>query len=80
MIILRAFLRLQGKKPPKDNVALVDEASRLAGFDSAPFARVVKHVRGEGEIKSAEAGDVLAGYLKGMEGLVSYLDRYQPAS
>ena len=79
MIILRAFVRLQGKTAPKDNLALVDEASRFAGFDGAPFTRVVRHVRGEGEIKSAEAGEVLSGYLRGMEGLVGYLDRFQPA-
>jgi hypothetical protein len=80
MIILRALVRLHGKTAPRDNVALVEEAGRTAGFDSAPFARVVRHVRGESKISSAEAGDVLAGYLKGMEGLVGYLDRFQPAS
>lgn len=80
MIILRAFVRLQGAVPPKDNVALAQEAGALASFDATPFQRVVRHVRGEATLKSGEAGDVIAGYLRGMEQLVSYLDRYQPAS
>lgn len=78
MIILRSFVRLQGALPPKDNVALSQEAAAIAGFDAEPFIRVVRHVRGEGVIKPGDAGPVLAGYLGGMERLVSYLDRYEP--
>jgi len=80
MIIFRAFLRLHGGTPPKDNIALSDEVAKRAGFDATAFNRVVRHVRGEAPLKSAEAGDVLGGYLRGMEQLVSYLDRYQSAA
>lgn len=79
MIILRAFVRLHGSAAPTDNEALAREAGKLAGFDAAPFVSVVKHVRGEATIKPAEVGPILAGYLRGMEQLVAYLDRYQPA-
>jgi hypothetical protein len=80
MIILRAFIRLQGSAAPKDNEALAREAAKIAGFDAAPFVSVVKHVRGESVIKAADVGPILAGYLRGMEQLVAYLDNYQPAA
>jgi hypothetical protein len=79
MIILRAFLRLQGAVAPKDNATLVQEVGRAAAFDAEPFTRVVRHVRGEQSISAGEAGGILNGYLRGMEQLVGYLDRYQPA-
>jgi hypothetical protein len=78
MVIFRAFLRLHGEKPSTDNLAVTDAVARRAGFDATPFARVVRHVRGEGKLPASEAGTVLAGYLRGMEQLVAYLDRYQP--
>ncbi|HEX3865322.1 MAG TPA: nucleotidyltransferase domain-containing protein [Gemmatimonadaceae bacterium] len=79
MIVFRAFLRMHHAAPPKDNVALSEAVAKLASFDSAPFARVVRHVRGE-SMKSAEASAMLGGYLRGMEQLVSYVDRYQATS
>jgi hypothetical protein len=79
MIIFRAFLRLQGAAAPKDNVSLVQEVARTAAFDPEPFKRVVRHVRGEQTMAASDAGSVLSGYLRGMEQLVAYLDRYQPA-
>jgi hypothetical protein len=80
MIIFRAFLRLQGGLPPKDNVALAEEVASLAAFDAEPFRRVVRHVRGDGAIPQGDAGRVLDGYLGGMERLVGYLDRFDPAA
>jgi len=77
MIIFRALLRLHGEKPPADNGALCAAAARLAGFDATPFQRVVKHVRSDGELKTADAASVLPGYLTGMEKLVAHLDSYQ---
>lgn len=78
MIVFRAFSRLHGTQPSKDNVQLVESVAARAGFDAAPFVRVVRHIRGDPPLKAAEAGDVLAGYLRGMERLVAYLDHYQP--
>jgi hypothetical protein len=81
MIVFRAFLRLHGEKPPADNVALAESVGRRAGFDPAPFVRVVRHVRGEAALSASDAGSILAAYLHGTEQLVSYLDTYQaPAS
>ena len=51
MIIFRAVLRMHGSTPPADNVALAEAAGRQATFDAAPFARVVRHVRGESPLK-----------------------------
>lgn len=80
LVICRAFLRLQGAVPPKDNIALVQEVASLASFDGEPFKRVVRHVRGEDRIAPGEASRVLDGYMRGMEHLVGYLDRYEPAA
>lgn len=76
MIIFRAFLRLHREVPPKDNVSLIGAVASRAGFDGGPFLRVAKHVRGESSIKPAEASVVLGGYTRGMEQLVSYLDKH----
>jgi hypothetical protein len=75
MVIFRSLARLQGETPPKDNLALAQSVARHAGFDSAPFERVVRHVRGEQTIATGEVRSVVAGYLAGMEKLVAHLDR-----
>jgi hypothetical protein len=80
MIIFRAFLRMHGEKPPADNVSLSEAVAKRTGFDAAPFARVVRHVRDEAPLPEADVGGVLAGYLRGMEQLVAYLDKYQAAT
>ena len=80
MVVFRAVVRLHGAVPPTDNLALSRTVAGYAGFDAAPFERVVRHVRGEQAIPAAESGDVLAAYIGGMERLVGYLDRYSPAA
>jgi predicted nucleotidyltransferase len=76
MVIFRAVGRLEGAVPPKDNTALSQAVAGYAGFDATPFARVVRHVRGEQPIARGEVGNVVAGYLAGMEQLVEHLDRF----
>jgi len=76
MVIFRAVVRMEGGVPSKDNVAVSQAVAARAGFDPAPFERVVRHVRGEQAIAPAEAGSVIAGYLSGMEKLVEHLDRF----
>jgi hypothetical protein len=77
MVIFRAVVRLQGGAvPAKDNIALSQAVAGYAGFDAAPFARVVRHVRGEQTIATSEVGNVVGGYLAGMEKLVEHLDRF----
>lgn len=80
LVVFRAFSRLHGSQPPKDNVHLVESVAQRAGFDAAPFVRVVRHIRGDPALKASDASEVLAGYLRGMERLVSYLDHYQPVA
>lgn len=79
MIIFRSVLRLHGAKPPASNLELVDAVARQCGFDADAFARVVRHVRGETALSTKDAPDVLQRYLRGMEQLVAYLDRYESA-
>ena len=76
MVIFRSVARLQGETPPKDNLALAQSVARHAGFDAAPFERVVRHVRGEQTIAAGEVRGVVAGYLAGMEKLVAHLNRF----
>ncbi len=76
MVIFRAVVRLEGGVPAKDNLAVSQAVARNAGFDASPFERVVRHVRGEQPITAAEVGNVIAGYLDGMERLVDHLDRF----
>jgi hypothetical protein len=76
MVLFRAVLRLHGETPDGDNATLAQRVAALAGFDAAPFVRAVRHVRGEAKLPAAEANQVLAGYVTGVERLNAYLDRY----
>ena len=76
MVIFRAVLRLEGGVPAKDNLVVSQSVARNARFDATPFERVVRHVRGEQAISPAEVGNVIAGYLDGMEKLVDHLDQF----
>lgn len=80
MVVFRAVVRLQGAVPATDNVVLSQAVAGYAGFDATPFERVVRHVRGEKRLRTDEAGEVLAGYLVGMQQLDAYLDRFTPAA
>lgn len=79
MVVFRAVVRLQGTSPATDNIVLSRAVAGYAGFDAAPFERVVQHVRGEKRLRTDEVGEVLAGYLSGMQKLDAYLDRFTPA-
>jgi predicted nucleotidyltransferase len=76
MVVFRGVLRLNGETPPQDYVDLSRSVAAKAGFDAAPFERVIRHVRGIAKLEREEARGVLAGYLGAMERLVAYLDRY----
>jgi len=80
MVIFRAAERMHEAVPPTDYERLSRDVARRVGFDAEPFVRVVRHVRGTEKIGSADVSPVLAGYLRGMTELVSYLDRYEPES
>ncbi len=76
MVIFRAVERLRGEIPSRDNVELSRSVSGAARVDADAFVRVVRHVRGENKLAPVDAPAVLDGFLKGMEGIVEYLDRF----
>lgn len=78
-VLFRTVARLQGVTPDADAAALAAWTGAAAGFDPAPFARAVRHVRGEARLAPADAEGVLAGYLDGLEQLVAHLDAFRPA-
>ena len=75
MVIFRAIARLQGDQPPADYQALSRQMAERAAFDPEPFVRVIRHVRGEAKLPKSEAEAVLAGYLTGLQTLVSHINR-----
>ncbi len=76
MVLFRAVARLNGEVPSTDYLALSETMATRAGFEGTPFARVVRHVRGEQKLAASDASAVLAGYLTGLEHLIRYLDRF----
>ena len=76
MVIFRATCRMHGVVPDRDNARLVDQVAKLAGVDPEPFRRVVQVSRGEKAVPNADALATIAGYVGGMETLVSHLDRF----
>lgn len=75
MVVFRGVARLHGEIPPQDYSDLSALVGSKAGFDAAPIQRAVRHLRGDDKLSKEEARPVLAGYMAGMETLVSYLDR-----
>jgi hypothetical protein len=76
MVIFRAVQRLHGDTAPTDYTALANAVGARTGVDPEPFIRVVQHVRGSSRLAPTAIGDVLAGYLTGLQRLVAYLDRF----
>ncbi len=77
LVIFRAVLRLHGVKPERDATRVIQDVAARCGFDPAPFTRVSVLVRGTA-LSNGEAETVLAGYVRGMDVLVEYLDRFTP--
>jgi hypothetical protein len=78
MVIFRAVCRLHGEPPAPDNGRLVEQVSRLAQVDAAPFQKAVRLARGEAAaVPAAEALTTAAGYVGGMERLVRHLDAFK---
>ena len=76
MILFRAVERLKGARPTTDYEELSRKAGEDIGFDAEPFVRVVRHLRGREKLATAEAGATVDGYLRGLEELVRWLDRF----
>ena len=77
LVIFRAVLRLHGVTPERDATRVIQEVATHCAFDPAPFLSVAALVRGTA-LSNGEAETVLAGYLRGMDLLVEYLDRFTP--
>jgi len=78
LVIFRSVLRLHGERPARDAAEVIAHVGSTCGFDVQPFAAVHRFVRG-GVIADGEVATVLAGYLRGAEALVTYLDRFDHA-
>jgi hypothetical protein len=78
MVVFRAVIRLRGGTAPAASPDVVRDVAQAASFDGEPFLRALRHSRGEASLKADEAKLVIGGYLRGMEALVSYLDRFHP--
>ena len=76
MVLFRAVLRLRSERPPEDSAAAATRVAQLAGFDATPFIRAAQHRRGDTHITGADAGPLLAAYLRGVEQLDAYLDTF----
>ncbi|HYW30433.1 MAG TPA: hypothetical protein VE869_02920 [Gemmatimonas sp.] len=77
LVIFRAVLRLHGVQPPRDAVAVVQAVGERGGFDVSAFEHVAGLVRGRA-IAERDTDAVLTGYVRGMDDLVHYLDRFAP--
>jgi len=75
MVVFRGVVRLHGERPPADYVALAQRVGTMAGFDPAPFVRVVRHARGMDRLSPEAAEGILAAYLAALEALVAHVDR-----
>ena len=76
MVLFRAVLRVVGETVPAEGGLVAERVAELAGFNSKPFVRALKHKRGEEKIPAPDAGGVLSQYLSGVERLDAYLDTF----
>ena len=76
MVVFRAVVRLEGDVPSSDYAALSADVAARAEFDARPFTLAVEHVRGTQKLRHEDSMSVLAGYMAGMEALVTWLDRF----
>jgi hypothetical protein len=76
MVLFRATIRLHGQSPAADTAQLCRQVGQVASFDAEPFVRVVRHARGEQKLKPADARTLLTEYVRGVQQLVSHIDRY----
>lgn len=79
LVIFRSVLRLHGEQPSRDSAVVIAHVATRCGIDAAPFSRV-QQLRVGGAIADADVEQVLTGYVRGAEMLVTYLDRFTPPS
>lgn len=74
LTLFRALARVHGQRPAADPAELARWAGQTAGFDPAPFVRVVRHASGAERLAVGEAGGILGGYLAALERFVAHVD------
>ena len=74
LVLFRTLLRVHGEPAADSAAEVVRRAARHAGFDPAPFLKVLSHVDGSARIVSAEADALLAAYHAGLERFVAHVD------
>ena len=79
MVVFRGVVRLHGRSPSRDATSVIEEVASLCNFESDPFERVAQHTRGD-TIAERDTEAVLGAYVRGMNALVEYLDRYDPSA
>lgn len=77
-VLFRALARVHGERPAADPETLARWAGATAGFDAAPFVRVVRHAAGAARLAPGDAAGVLAGELDALERLVAHVDALNP--
>lgn len=75
LVIFRAVLRVHDMPMQHDSSDVIVAVASRCGFDAEPFSRVHRLVRGA-TIPDHELDSVMAGYLRGAEVLVTYLDQF----
>ena len=80
LVILRGLLRLHGQKPPRDRQEIVASSAVLAGFDGAPFIRLLESNSRKGAMSSRESDEVLAQVLRALEQIAAHINSFRPAS
>ena len=74
LVLFRTLLRVHGEPAADSAAEVVRRAARHAGFDPAPFLKVLSHVDGSARIVPAEADALLAAYHAGLERFVAHVD------
>lgn len=80
LAVFRGGLRVLGLHPDSEPAGTCLEVAARAGLDVAPFLRVLDHRRGTKLIQPVEVNGILAGYLKGLEEAVAWIDKLSPAA
>ncbi|MGH7711417.1 MAG: hypothetical protein ACREOG_09030 [Gemmatimonadaceae bacterium] len=76
LTLFRAYARMHGATPPTDSEALAVDVAEHVGFDSAPFVRVWRHLKGTEKLPDDDVGPTLASYLNAVQTFVAHVDQY----
>lgn len=72
--LFRAAIRLAGAVPASSAEAACEQASKIAGFDPAPFVAALRQRRGAGDAPRSDLDSVLGSFHTGLTRLVAHVD------